>query len=99
MVTTVLLSDVRKVKLAEERAQFFEHIEARFARQARWSTLRRTLRVLHRPRARRVESLSPARSLVDTRDGLSMGGVRAYAIRVGAALAAPPVSRTRAALA
>ena len=39
MVTTVLLPAMRRLKSAEERVQFFEQIEAGFARQARWTTL------------------------------------------------------------
>lgn len=39
MVTTVLLPAVRRFKDAEERLAFFERVEARFARQARWTTL------------------------------------------------------------
>ena len=39
MVTTVLLPAVRQFKTAAERVAFFEAVEARFARQARWTTL------------------------------------------------------------
>ena len=39
MVTTVLLPAVRNMKSAPERLEFFERIEARFARQARATTL------------------------------------------------------------
>ncbi len=39
MVTTVLLPAVRRFKTAEERVAFFETVEARFATQARWTTL------------------------------------------------------------
>ncbi|HQU14763.1 MAG: hypothetical protein B7Z66_03970 [Chromatiales bacterium 21-64-14] len=39
MVTTVLLPAVRRFKDPEERVAFFERVEARFARQARWTTL------------------------------------------------------------
>ncbi|SDI00424.1 hypothetical protein [Nitrosomonas sp. Nm132] len=39
MVTTVLLPAVAKMKSAEERVDFFEHIESRFAAQARFTTL------------------------------------------------------------
>ena len=39
MVTTVLLPAVAKMKLAGERIEFFEHIESRFATQARYTTL------------------------------------------------------------
>ncbi|MDV6345777.1 hypothetical protein [Nitrosomonas sp. Is37] len=39
MVTTVLLPAVAKMKSAEERVEFFEHIESRFATQARFTTL------------------------------------------------------------
>ena len=39
MVTTVLLPAARRLRSAEERVQFFEQIEAGFARQARWTTL------------------------------------------------------------
>jgi uncharacterized membrane protein len=39
MVTTVLLPATRRLKLPEERVQFFERIETGFARQARWSVL------------------------------------------------------------
>jgi uncharacterized membrane protein len=38
-VTTVLLPSVRRLKTPEERVQFFERIEARFAWQARATTL------------------------------------------------------------
>lgn len=38
MVTTVLLPATRRLKSPEERVQFFEQIEAAFARQARWTT-------------------------------------------------------------
>lgn len=38
MVTTVLLPAVVKMKSAEERVEFFEHIESRFATQARYTT-------------------------------------------------------------
>lgn len=38
-VTTVLLPSVRRLKSAEERVQFFETIEGRFAWQARVTTL------------------------------------------------------------
>ena len=39
MVTTVLLPATRRLKSPEERVQFFERIEAGFARQARWTVL------------------------------------------------------------
>lgn len=39
MVTTVLLPAVRDFRSAEERIEFFERIERRFARQARFTTL------------------------------------------------------------
>lgn len=39
MVTTVLLPATRHLKVPEERVQFFERIEAGFARQARWTVL------------------------------------------------------------
>lgn len=39
MVTTVLLPAVRKLKTPEERVQFFEEVEGRFAIQARVTTL------------------------------------------------------------
>jgi len=39
LVTTVLLPATRRLKSPEERVQFFERIEAGFARQARWTTL------------------------------------------------------------
>jgi hypothetical protein len=39
MVTTVLLSAIRRFKSAEERTAFFEKIERRFARQARGTIL------------------------------------------------------------
>lgn len=39
MVTTVLLPATRRLKSAEERVEFFERIEAGFARQARWTTV------------------------------------------------------------
>lgn len=39
MVTTVLLPAVAKMKSAEERLEFFEHLESRFAAQARFTTL------------------------------------------------------------
>ena len=39
MVTTVLLPGVRKLKTPEERVQFFEEIEGRFALQSRFTTL------------------------------------------------------------
>lgn len=39
MVTTVLLPAVRQFKTAEEQVAFFETVEARFGRQARWTTL------------------------------------------------------------
>ncbi|HTT41034.1 MAG TPA: hypothetical protein VMH32_25535 [Burkholderiales bacterium] len=39
MVTTVLLPATRRLKSAVERVEFFEQIEAGFARQARWTTL------------------------------------------------------------
>ncbi|SRR5581483_1480986 len=39
MVTTVLLPAVREMKTPAERIAFFERVEARFARQARWVTL------------------------------------------------------------
>lgn len=39
MVTTVLLPATRARVRAEERVQFFEAIESRFAAQARWTTL------------------------------------------------------------
>lgn len=39
MVTTVLLPAVRRFKQSAERMDFFERVEGRFARQARWSTL------------------------------------------------------------
>ncbi len=39
MVTTVLLPAVRGFKDPRERVAFFEAVEARFARQARWTTL------------------------------------------------------------
>ncbi|MBX6393995.1 MAG: hypothetical protein IRY96_11010 [Burkholderiales bacterium] len=38
MVTTVLLPAVRAFKSPEERVEFFERVEARFASQARWTT-------------------------------------------------------------
>jgi uncharacterized membrane protein len=38
MVTTVLLPASRRMKSPEERLEFFERIEAGFARQARWTT-------------------------------------------------------------
>lgn len=38
MVTTVLLPAVRRFKSVEERVAFFEQVEGRFARQARWTT-------------------------------------------------------------
>ena len=38
MVTTVLLPAVRSFKSPEERVAFFEQVEGRFARQARWTT-------------------------------------------------------------
>jgi len=38
MVTTVLLPTTRRLKSAAERVEFFEQIEAGFARQARWTT-------------------------------------------------------------
>jgi uncharacterized membrane protein len=38
-VTTVLLPSVRRLRTPEERVQFFEEIEARFAWQARATTL------------------------------------------------------------
>jgi len=39
MVTTVLLPAVRRFKDPDERFEFFESVETRFARQARWTTL------------------------------------------------------------
>jgi uncharacterized membrane protein len=39
MVTTVLLPATRRLKVPEERVQFFERVEAGFARQARWTVL------------------------------------------------------------
>jgi len=39
MVTTMLLPETRRLKLPEERVQFFEQVEAGFARQARWTVL------------------------------------------------------------
>lgn len=39
MVTTVLLPTVAKMKSIEERVEFFELLESRFARQARLTTL------------------------------------------------------------
>ncbi len=39
MVTTVLLPAVRRFKDPGEGVAFFERVEARFARQARWTTL------------------------------------------------------------
>lgn len=39
MVTTVLFPAVARMKSAEERVEFFEHIESRFATQARFTTL------------------------------------------------------------
>jgi len=39
MVTTVLLPAARRLKSPQERVEFFERIEAGFARQARWTTL------------------------------------------------------------
>ncbi len=39
MVTTVLLPAVRGFKNPQDRVAFFEMVESRFARQARWSTL------------------------------------------------------------
>ena len=39
MVTTVLLPATRRLKSQEERVQFFERVEAGFARQARWTVL------------------------------------------------------------
>jgi len=39
MVTTVLLPAMRRLKSPVERVQFFDRIEAGFARQARWTTL------------------------------------------------------------
>lgn len=39
MVTAVLLPAVAQMKSAEERVEFFEHIERRFAAQARVTTL------------------------------------------------------------
>ena len=39
MVTTVLLPVVRDFRSAEERIEFFERIERRFARQAQFTTL------------------------------------------------------------
>jgi len=39
MVTTILLPAVRRFEDRGERIGFFEAIEARFARQARWTTL------------------------------------------------------------
>jgi len=39
MVTTVLLPAVAQMKSAAERIEFFEHIECRFATQARCTTL------------------------------------------------------------
>lgn len=39
MVTTVLLPTVKAFKSPAERVDFFEAVEARFASQARWSTL------------------------------------------------------------
>ncbi len=39
MVTTVLLPAVTQMKSAAERVEFFEHIERRFATQARFTTL------------------------------------------------------------
>lgn len=39
MVTTVLLPAVAQMKSAAERIEFFEHIERRFATQARYTTL------------------------------------------------------------
>lgn len=39
LVTTVLLPAVRRFKDPTERVGFFETVEGRFARQARWSTV------------------------------------------------------------
>jgi uncharacterized membrane protein len=39
MVTTVLLPAARRNTAPEQGGQFFERVEARFARQARWSVL------------------------------------------------------------
>lgn len=39
MVTTVLLPAVARLKHGAERVEWFEAIEGRFARQARWTTL------------------------------------------------------------
>jgi len=39
MVTTVLLPAARRLISPEERVQFFERVEGRFARQVRWSVL------------------------------------------------------------
>jgi len=39
MVTSVLLPATRRLKSPEERVQFFEQMETRFARQARWTVL------------------------------------------------------------
>src|SRR5262245_33490778 len=39
MVTTVLLPAARRLTSPEQRVQFFERVEGRFARQVRWSVL------------------------------------------------------------
>jgi len=39
MITTVLLPVTRRLKSPEERVQFFERMEAGFARQVRWTVL------------------------------------------------------------
>lgn len=39
MVTTVLLPAIARLKQGENRVEWFEAIEKRFARQARWTTL------------------------------------------------------------
>jgi len=39
MVTTVLLPAARRLTSPEDRVQFFERVEGRFARQVRWSVL------------------------------------------------------------
>jgi uncharacterized membrane protein len=39
MVSSVLLPATRRLKSPEERVQFFERIEARFAHQVRWTVL------------------------------------------------------------
>jgi len=85
MITTILLPTIAKMPSAAEKIEFFEHIENRFATQARLTTLITGLSgFLYGAHTRCLEPLHRTTILVDACHGYSVAAFYADAIRFGA---------------